>query len=228
MGTFKDQVRAATTANITLSSAQTIDGVDVKEGDRVLVKDQSLPEENGVYEVVDGASWNRAMDADDASELLDMTVRVFEGGMNAHTAWSLRAGSIIVETTPLRFIRDVTTHAFRNLEALKAYPAKGGLQVNDVGILSGIAEPCDGGGGDFTFVGVLPAAHVIAASPHVLNVSHVDVDEGGVTVTTSFSRPRRGHEGERVSVRRPDTHRVGAGGDSQRHDVQDPPGDDGQ
>ncbi len=79
MGTFKDQVRAATTANITLSSAQTIDGVDVKEGDRVLVKDQSLPEENGVYEVVDGASWNRAMDADDASELLDMTVRVSRG-----------------------------------------------------------------------------------------------------------------------------------------------------
>jgi len=46
---IKDSVRAATTANITLSGAQTIDGVSVVAGDRVLVKDQSTASQNGIY-----------------------------------------------------------------------------------------------------------------------------------------------------------------------------------
>ncbi|NDD85356.1 hypothetical protein EBZ38_13925, partial [bacterium] len=37
----KASVRVATTANITLSGTQTIDGVSVIAGDRVLVKNQS-------------------------------------------------------------------------------------------------------------------------------------------------------------------------------------------
>ena len=57
----KDSVKVATTANITLSGTQTIDGVAVLADDRVLVKDQSTGSENGIY-ICAGGSWSRAAD----------------------------------------------------------------------------------------------------------------------------------------------------------------------
>lgn len=83
---WSDTARAATTTNITLSAAQTIDGVAVVVGDRVLVKDQSSQPTNGVYIVQSGA-WTRAGDADTEGELVNMAVWVSEGTVNADTAW---------------------------------------------------------------------------------------------------------------------------------------------
>ena len=60
---FHQPVRVATTANITLSGTQTIDGVALSVGDRVLVKDQTTQTQNGIYVVASGA-WSRATDAD--------------------------------------------------------------------------------------------------------------------------------------------------------------------
>lgn len=59
--TPKENARAATTANITLSGEQTIDAVAVVAGDRVLVKDQTSASENGIYVAAAGA-WSRAAD----------------------------------------------------------------------------------------------------------------------------------------------------------------------
>jgi hypothetical protein len=64
----KASCRVATTANITLSGTQTIDGVAVIAGERILVKNQSLPQENGIY-VVAAGSWARASDMDDWTEV---------------------------------------------------------------------------------------------------------------------------------------------------------------
>ena len=47
----KNPVRVATTTNITLSGTQTIDGVALSAGNRVLVKDQSTGQNNGIYAV---------------------------------------------------------------------------------------------------------------------------------------------------------------------------------
>lgn len=77
----KRSVRVATTANITLSGTQTIDGVAVVAGDRVLVKDQTTAAENGIYVVAAGA-WSRAADANAASELASATVGVDSGTAN--------------------------------------------------------------------------------------------------------------------------------------------------
>jgi hypothetical protein len=79
----KAQVETATTANINLSTAglSTIDTVTLSVGDRVLVKDQSLPEQNGIYEATLGA-WVRTPDADDFSELVGATVFVAGGSVN--------------------------------------------------------------------------------------------------------------------------------------------------
>ena len=52
------QVNAATTANITLSGAQTIDGVAVVVTNKVLVKNQTTPSENGLYTAAAGA-WTK-------------------------------------------------------------------------------------------------------------------------------------------------------------------------
>ena len=58
---WKQPVEAASTENITLSGLQTIDSYDLKEDNRVLVKDQTDPLENGVYTVAVGA-WSRSSD----------------------------------------------------------------------------------------------------------------------------------------------------------------------
>ena len=65
----KASCRVATTANITLSGTQTIDGVSVIAGDRVLVKNQTAAEQNGIYVVAAGA-WARSSDANAWDELV--------------------------------------------------------------------------------------------------------------------------------------------------------------
>ncbi|QLH52738.1 MAG: hypothetical protein CH6_0013 [Candidatus Kapaibacterium sp.] len=82
----KASVRAATTANITLSGTQTIDGVSLSVGDRVLVKDQTTASQNGIYVVASGA-WSRASDADTWAELVSAFVWVESGTQNGDTGW---------------------------------------------------------------------------------------------------------------------------------------------
>lgn len=82
----KGSCRAATTANITLSGTQTIDGVAVIAGDRVLVKDQSTAANNGIY-VVAAGSWSRAADADTWAELVGAFTFIEEGTTNDNSGW---------------------------------------------------------------------------------------------------------------------------------------------
>lgn len=79
---IKGPCRAATTANITLSGEQTIDGVAVVTGDRVLVKDQTSGSENGIY-VVDTGSWRRTKDFNRTRDVVKGTaVLVTDGTTN--------------------------------------------------------------------------------------------------------------------------------------------------
>jgi hypothetical protein len=79
---MKAPCRVATTAAITLSGEQTIDGVACVTGDRVLVKNQSSSVDNGIY-VVDSSAWDRALDCDGTLDLMTGTaVYVFSGTAN--------------------------------------------------------------------------------------------------------------------------------------------------
>lgn len=100
----KDSVRAATTANITLSGTQTIDGVALVANDRVLVKDQTTASENGIYVVAAGA-WSRATDADISADVTaGMFTFVEEGTTNADSGWVLTTNApITLGTTSLTF-----------------------------------------------------------------------------------------------------------------------------
>jgi hypothetical protein len=106
MATYKDNVRVATTGNITLSGTQTIDNISLAVGNRVLVKDQTTAAENGIYAVASGG-WSRDRDAN-ASELMspETMVRVSEGAVNAHTEWSLSTQAPIrLGETALTFVK---------------------------------------------------------------------------------------------------------------------------
>jgi hypothetical protein len=100
----KDSVRVATTASITLSGTQTIDGVALSAGDRVLVKNQSTGSQNGIY-VVAAGSWARATDADSSAEVTSgLFTFVEEGTTNADSGWVLSTNSTItLGTTSLAF-----------------------------------------------------------------------------------------------------------------------------
>jgi hypothetical protein len=75
----KKPVAAATTANITLSGAQTIDGIAVVADDRVLVKDQSTTADNGIYIAASG-EWTRAVDFDGTTDWCKGTLVVAAAG----------------------------------------------------------------------------------------------------------------------------------------------------
>jgi len=82
----KAAVIAATTANITLSGAQTIDGIAIVAGNRVLVKDQTAPAENGIY-VASAGAWSRATDMDVWAEFPGAFTFVTTGSDYADTGW---------------------------------------------------------------------------------------------------------------------------------------------
>ena len=104
----KSSVRVATTASITLSGTQTIDGIVLVAGDRVLVKDQSIASENGIYDVAAGA-WARSSDADNtpSNEVSSgMFTFVEEGSANADAGFVLQtADPITLDITPLSFVQ---------------------------------------------------------------------------------------------------------------------------
>jgi len=103
---WKDNVRCATTANLAaLSGLLTIDGITVVANDRVLVKNQTTASANGIYVAASGA-WTRSTDADIEAELLNASVFVSEGTVNADTAWVMTANApITVGSTNLPWVQ---------------------------------------------------------------------------------------------------------------------------
>lgn len=81
-------VLAATTTNITLSGTQTVDGIALVAGDRVLVKDQTASANNGVYVVVSGGPWTRATDSSTSDLLAAEVVSVTRGTINGGSIWT--------------------------------------------------------------------------------------------------------------------------------------------
>lgn len=96
---YKAPALAATTGVITLSGLQTLDGVVLSAGDRVLVKDQTVVKDNGLY-VVSATTWTRAQDADSSLEVRPgMLVHVQTGVVNANSLWQLVSNHSITPGT---------------------------------------------------------------------------------------------------------------------------------
>lgn len=102
----KTAARVASTGNLTLSGPQTIDGISAIAGDRVLVKDQTLPEQNGIYVVAAGA-WSRSTDFDSLTPIDEVNgamVAVQEGTVNAGKVYVQSGLVAVLGTDPINFI----------------------------------------------------------------------------------------------------------------------------
>ena len=118
---WKQPVKAASLSNIaSLSGFQTIDAVPLTNGDRVLVKNQSLSKDNGIYVVRSGA-WEYAVGADNWEEYVGAIVFVEEGSQ-AYSAWY----SLAQEGGTL----GVTALNWANFSVSSTYTAGTGLTLN--------------------------------------------------------------------------------------------------
>ena len=103
----KNSCKAATTGNITISTAlnngDTLDGVTLATNDRVLVKDQSTASQNGIYIV--GSSPARADDLAAGADAAGMFTFVEQGTVNADNGFvcTSNKGSAVVGTNNLTF-----------------------------------------------------------------------------------------------------------------------------
>ena len=97
--------KVATTQNITLIGEQTIDGQVVVSGDRVLVKDQNTPSQNGIYKC-NNSKWFRSTDMDSNDKTRPMSFFFIEkGSLNGGKMFQLsNVGDIDLDTTSLTFI----------------------------------------------------------------------------------------------------------------------------
>lgn len=159
-----DPVRVATTGNITLSGEQVIDGV-LTSGDRILVKDQTDPSENGIY-VTSGGAWTRATDADEDSEVIGAKlVTVSEGTINGDSLWQLTTNDpITVGTTGLTFERN--------------YSGQGGS--NAIWDPARVATT-----GNITLSGEQVIDGVLTSGDRVLVKNQTNADENGIYVSSA-------------------------------------------
>lgn len=97
----KAPVKAVSSANLTLSGEQTVNGVAVVDGDRVLVKDQNTGSENGIY-VVSTGSWSRAKDFDGNRDVRKGTLVVYSGSTNIYYRVT-NDDPIVIGTTEIVF-----------------------------------------------------------------------------------------------------------------------------
>jgi phage-related tail fiber protein len=192
----KDSVRVATTANITLSGTQTIDGIAVVAGDRVLVKNQTTGSANGIYVVAAGA-WTRSTDANtNAKVTAGMFTFVEQGTTNADSGWVL--------STPNPITLGTTALTFTQFSGAGQITAGAGLTKTgntlDVGAGTGIAVAADSVGltgqalalhnlatnGFFVRTGASTVtARSIATSGNGISLTNGDGVAGNPTITLS-------------------------------------------
>ena len=176
----KASVVAATTANITLTAPQTIDGISVIAGDRVLVKNQTTASANGIYVVAAGA-WTRAVDADSWAELVSAFVFVERGTINSDTGYvcTVDAGGTLNST-------NVT---FAQFSGAGTYVAGNGLALTGNSFsVTGTSNriSVSGSGVDIasTYVGQTSITTLGTVATGTWNATTIAVAKGGTGVTT--------------------------------------------
>lgn len=133
---FKDPVRVASVSNITeLAGYPQIDGIQLSENDRVLIKDQEDPILNGIY-LASSDQWVRSNDASGTNMGPGAIVHVLEGDQNADSGWILaNDNQVVFDQTDIRFVM------FSSTKTDEQYVNVGG--DNMVGSLYLVGEPID-------------------------------------------------------------------------------------
>jgi len=109
---IKAPCRVAATANLTLSGLQTVDGVSLSAGDRVLVAGQTNSIQNGIY-VADTGAWQRDTDFNDSRDVSKGTIGVIMEGSYQDQFWMITtSGTIRPGTTAISFVVGVPPYVF--------------------------------------------------------------------------------------------------------------------
>ena len=118
---YKAPCRLATTGNITLSGLQAIDGIVTALRDRVLVKDQANPADNGIWIAANGA-WTRARDLDSNRDITKGTrLTVTDGSTLAGKEYLITsANPIVVGTSNITFAETLSSDAGSSAAAAAA------------------------------------------------------------------------------------------------------------
>lgn len=145
---YKAPVRVASTANVVLTGLQTIDGIVLAEGDRVLLKNQTDQTTNGIWNASTG-DWTRAVDADGSDELVNgMQVAVARGSANANSIYFLTTVDPIVLGTSLLTFQNFNANLPASRTIATTSPLAGGgdltanrtLSINANGITYGLIQ----------------------------------------------------------------------------------------
>ena len=158
--------RVATTANIDLTAdlqnGDTLDGITLVTGDKVLVKNQTSVDENGIYDVVASGTATRNADYDTISELAGQIVVVQEGSTHADDLFLCTTDSdAVLETDDITFTQ--------------VFPSSGGT-VTSVGLQ-------DGGSSEFTITG----SPVTTSGNISISVNSIDASKVTGATTNGFA-----------------------------------------
>lgn len=177
-------VRVASTATVTLTAPGTaIDGITLATGDRVLLKNQTAPAENGVYIFQGSAStMTRAPDNDTWVEMPSAFVWVEQGTVNADTGWvntSDQGGTLgTTAVTWTQFSSAGTAIAGAGL-------TKTGNTIDAVGTANRITVAADSIDISTAYVGQATITTLGTIATGVWNGSAVPVANGGTGATTA-------------------------------------------
>jgi len=178
----KASVVCGTTANITLSGLQTIDGVTVTAGQRVLVKNQAAPAENGIY-AASTTAWTRTSDADTWNELISAFTFIEQGTTLQDTGWvcTVNAGGTLGTTA-------VTWSQF---SGAGTYTAGNGLSLTGttfaaVGTTNRISVSGSGIDIDAAYVGQTSITTLGTVATGTWSATAIAADKGG-TGQTSYA-----------------------------------------
>ena len=128
---IKGPVRVATTANIALTGLQTVDGVSLAAQDRVLVKDQTDPSENGIYRV-DTGPWVRVADFNRTRDISQGTlVFVTSGTTEGGNTLKVTSTTNSVGSSDITFAKAVASAADGVLAASALQPSYLGFSDTD-------------------------------------------------------------------------------------------------
>ena len=184
---MKIPVRAASTAALTLAGEQTVDGVALVTGERVLVKDQASSIDNGVY-VVDTGAWSRAKDFNGPYDIIQgIMVHVVAGTLHAGTTWEVTSADpltigtsaidfgLVSPSTPLALPITIAQGGTGQATAAAALGALGVVQVT--------AE----GGSANAQTGTIPASVTAYAAEQLFIFTPSAANTGATTLTLTPS-----------------------------------------
>ena len=181
---MKESVRVATTANVTLSGLLTIDGVALKAGDRVLVKNQTNKTQNGIY-VAATAAWQRAVDADNigGSEVRSgLFTFVEEGAANSNSGWVLATlNPITMGSSNLDFVQFSGAGSFEAGQGL----VKNGNTIDVVGTANRITTTADAIDIASDYAGQTSITKVGTIATGTWNATAIAIAKGGTGATSA-------------------------------------------